>query len=81
MCAYDPVVSRVRPALIRLQRDTAKGKPMTVAFSTLCRALSVPTDLQSRLLWMLLGEGYVTEESGELRLTEAGAQLIAAPVH
>ncbi len=79
MCAYDPVLSRVRPALLRLQRETAKGKPVTVAFPTLCRLLSVPPDLQSRLLWLLVGEGYVTEEGGELRLTEAGAQFAVAP--
>jgi len=79
MCAYDPVTSRVRPALLHIQRETAKGKPVTIAFATVCRVLSVPPDLQSRLLWMLLGEGYVTEEGGELRLTEAGTQLIAVP--
>jgi hypothetical protein len=80
MCAYDPVTSRVRPTLLRLQRETAKGKPATFAFATLCRLLSVPSDLHTRLLLMLVGGGYVTEEGGELRLTEAGAQFVAAPI-
>ncbi|HET8626235.1 MAG TPA: hypothetical protein VFL91_02390 [Thermomicrobiales bacterium] len=73
MSGYDPVTARVRPILARLQRETARGTPPTVAFAALCTALTVPADLRGRLLRRLLDAGYVTEEGGRVRLTEAGA--------
>jgi Mn-dependent DtxR family transcriptional regulator len=73
MSGYDPVSIRVRPTLLRLHRDSVRGAPVTMAFSTLCAALSVPTELRARLLKRLVDEGYVTEERlGQVRLTEAG---------
>ena len=81
MSGYDPVSSRVRPALLRLHRNSVRGTPATVAFSTLCATLSVPTELRARLLKKLVDEGYVTEESlGQVRLTEAGIALATAPL-
>ena len=81
MSGYDPVSIRVRPTLLRLHRDSVRGTPATTAFSTLCAALSVPTELRARLLKKLVDEGYVTEESlGQVRLTEAGIALVISPL-
>ena len=81
MSGYDPVSVRVRPTLLRLHRDSVRGTPVTVAFSTLCAALSVPTELRARLLKRLVDEGYVTEELlGQVRLTEAGITLATSPL-
>lgn len=77
MNGYDPVTARVRPMLVRLQRETGRGQPPTVAFSALCRALAVPTDLRGRLLRRLLDEEYVTAEGGQVRLTAAGSTFVA----
>lgn len=77
MSGYDPVTARLRPALVRLRRETSRGTPVTVAFAALCTALAVPTDLRARLLRRLLDEGYVTEEGGQVRLTEAGTAYVA----
>jgi hypothetical protein len=77
MSGYDPVTIRMRPLLIRLHNETTRGKPPTVAFSTLCTTLAVPTEIRTRLLRLLLAEGYVTEEHGQVRLTEAGATLLS----
>jgi predicted methyltransferase len=75
---FDPVMSRVPLVLTRLQRDTGKGVLTTLAFSTLCITLSIPHELRHRLLRTLLDAGYVTEEEGgQIRITEAGAQLVS----
>ncbi len=80
MSGYDPVSIRMRPALARLHRDTARGKPATLAYTTLCTRENVPNELRPRLLRMLVHEGYVTEESlGQVRLTAAGTTLITTP--
>ncbi|HEU5326538.1 MAG: hypothetical protein ACTHMJ_06310 [Thermomicrobiales bacterium] len=77
MSGYDPVSIRIRPLLVRLQHETRRGKPLTVAFSALCTSLAVPTDLRTRLLRRLLDEGYVTEERGYVQLTTAGSAFLA----
>ena len=80
MSGYDPVSIRMRPALARLHRDTARGKPPVLAFAALCTKENVPNELRPRLLRMLVHEGYVTEESvGQVRLTAAGIAQVTAP--
>jgi hypothetical protein len=80
MSGYDPVSIRMRPALTRLHRDTARGKPPTLAYTALCTRENVPNELRPRLLRMLVHEGYVTEESaGQVRLTAAGIAQVAPP--
>jgi len=75
MSGYDPVAIRLQPAIHRLHHETFRGVPPTLAFSDLCAAIKVPTELRSRLLRMLVIEGYVTEEGSQVRLTEAGTTL------
>ena len=80
MSGYDPVSLRVRPLLLRLHRDSVKGKPLTVPFATACAALSVPTEIRPRLLRLLLSEGFVTEElTGQVRLTALGTAQVSTP--
>ena len=76
--SYNPFTSRVRVMLDKLRRETAKGRPATAAYSTLCVALRIPTELRTQLLRLLVAEGYVTEEAGgQVRITDAGALLVA----
>jgi hypothetical protein len=76
--SYNPFTSRVRVVLDTLRRETATGKPATAAYHTLCVALRIPTELRAQLLRLLVAEGYVTEEAGgQVRLTAAGARLVA----
>jgi hypothetical protein len=77
MSGYDPVAIRIRPLLVRLQQETRRGTPLTMAFSTLCTTLAIPTELRARLLRRLLDEGYVTEERGYVQLTKAGTAFVS----
>jgi hypothetical protein len=74
---YSPFTSRVRIVLDRLRRETATGKPATVAYASLCSTLRIPQELRTQLLRLLVTEGYVTEEGGQVRITEAGVQLVS----
>lgn len=76
--SFDPVLSRVPLVLGSLQRETRRGTPATLAFSAVCMALRIPHELRHRLLRTLVDEGYVTEETvGQVRITDAGARLVA----
>ena len=75
--SYSPFASRVRIVLDRLRRETATGKPATVAFADLCNTLRIPQELRPQLLQLLVAEGYVTEDGGQVRITEAGRQLVS----
>src|SRR4051794_29115093 len=76
--SYHPFTSRVRVVLDKLRRETATGKPVTAAYATLCVALRIPTELRAQILRLLVAEGYVTEAAGgQVRLTDAGALLVA----
>lgn len=68
---YNPLASRVQIVLDQLGRETA-GRTPTIAFAALCRTLRIPQELQTRLLWLLVDDGLVTEEGGEVRLTASG---------
>lgn len=80
MSGYDPVSARIRPLLLRLQRESARGSHLPVSFATLCIGLGVPSDLRSRLLRSLISEGYVIEVGiGRVQLTDAGLAQVATP--
>jgi hypothetical protein len=80
MSGYDPVGIRVQPMLARLHRESVRGTPSPVPFSTVCIGLGIPSDPHTRLLRKRISEGYVTEVSiGRVQLTEAGIAQIAAP--
>jgi hypothetical protein len=72
--AASPLLSRVPPVLTWLRRETAPGRPATVAYAALCTALLIPPPLQPALLWLLVDEGYVTEEEGQMRLVTTAAK-------
>ncbi len=66
--------SRVKQVLDRLNRETGGH-----SFAQICDMISIPRDLRASLLDQLVREGYVTDEGGQVRLTEAGKALAIAP--
>jgi hypothetical protein len=72
--AASPLLSRVPLALTWLRRETAPGRPATVAYAALCTALLIPPPVQPALLWLLVDEGYVTEAEGQVRLVTTAAK-------
>ena len=43
----------------------------------LCSMLRIPQELRPQLLRLLVAEGYVTEDGGQIRITEAGVRLVS----
>ncbi len=80
MSGYDPVGIRVQPMLARLHRESVRGTPSPVPFSTVCVGMGIPSDLHTKLLRRLISEGYVTEVSiGRVQLSEVGIAQLAMP--
>jgi hypothetical protein len=68
---------RVPLVLTWLRRETAGDRPATVAYARLCTALSIPPELHTPLLRLLMEEGYVTEEGDQVRLTPVAAERVS----
>jgi hypothetical protein len=77
---FSPLTYRVPLVLTWLRRETAIGRPVTVAFAHLCTALRIPQDQCTPLLRLLVDEGYVTEADGQVCLVNVEAKRLPPAV-
>lgn len=66
--------------LVRLQREVVNHGPRAHPFARLCDMAAIPRDLRADLLGQLVRAGYITGVGDLVRITEAGRQLVAAPL-